>query len=224
MLSLEEKIDQTRKILSTLLTDYSPKDIFVAWTGGKDSTALLYYWKKILEKKKAISPRAINIDTGLKFPEIIEFRDNLAQNWKISLEVVRPDISLLNYPIAKDKVQCCYDLKVVPLKKGIKKLNIKVLLTGIRGDEHSSRQERKVIEERKEPFYLQVNPLLAWTELDVWTFLYRENIPYCILYEQGYRSLGCMPCTKKVVAKEERAGRDREKEEKLAYLTSLGYF
>ncbi len=224
VLSLEDKIAKSNELLENILRSYPEDKIFVSWTGGKDSTTVLYLWKNLLEKKNINKVKALSIDTGLKFPEIVAFREEISLLWNIELHIAKPDVNLLHYEIAKDKVKCCYDLKIVPLKQSIKTLGIEVLLTGLRRDEHKFRKQRDYKEQRENPDYLQVNPILDWTELDIWTFLYKENVPFCSLYEKGYRSLGCIPCTKMVTGGEERAGRDREKEEKLAYLTSLGYF
>jgi phosphoadenosine phosphosulfate reductase len=70
-----------------------------------------------------------------------------------------------------------------------------------------------------------VNPILDWTELNIWAFITGENLPYCELYHEGYRSLGCVPCTRPASADaDERAGRDPEKERQLEILKGLGYF
>ncbi|SDN71494.1 phosphoadenylylsulfate reductase (thioredoxin) [Desulfonauticus submarinus] len=220
---LEAKIIFTEQCFEEAYKKY--KNIFVAWTGGKDSTVALFLWKRFLEQKNPNEKvKALNIDTGLKFPEIIEFRDKWAKEWNIDLLIVRPKVNLLHYDIAKDKVKCCRDLKILPLQEAIKEKQIEVLITGIRGDEHPDREKRQCFEKRNSPSYMQLNPLLEWKEIDIWTFTYKEKLPYCSLYDKGYRSLGCMPCTSLTFDSEERSGRDKEKESKLSILTSLGYF
>ena len=76
---------------------------------------------------------------------------------------------------------------------------------------------------------LEVNPILDWTEMDVWSHIAEAGLPYCSLYGQGYRSLGCMPCTVLPTGgtgagEDERAGRDPDKEAQLGLLRDLGYF
>jgi len=224
-LHLEKKISQTQKIFEQVYARFAPDKIAVAWTGGKDSTTVLWLWKNFLRKKEyGANPKALNVDTGLKFPEIIKFRDHLQANWKIDLIIARPEVTLETYPIAQNKVACCRDLKIIPLQKAVRAHGLTTLLTGLRFDEHPSREKRDYFEQRKDPEYMQVNPILHWREMDIWSYIMQENLPYCFLYEQGYRSLGCKPCTRLPEGEGERSGRDKEKEDQLSVLNSLGYF
>jgi len=224
-MNLQEKVKLTREIFKRILSFAQHKNIYVAWTGGKDSTVTLYLWVRFLEEKGFIGkPGAINLDTGLKFPEIISFRDQIAGRWAIDLHVMKPDIDITGYAVAKDKVACCRDLKVKPLKQAVQEQRVEVLITGIRKDEHPARGNREEVEEKSDPSYLQANPILHWTEMDIWSYIIQQNLPYCDLYEQGYTSLGCMPCTRRATGEGERSGRAGEKEESLDVLRSLGYF
>ncbi len=224
-MNLREKVNLTRKVFERVLSSAGHKGVFVAWTGGKDSTVTLCLWSRFLEEKGFNGkPAAISLDTGLKFPEIIRFRDDIAKGWNIDLHVISPGIDITGYPVARDKVVCCRDLKVEPLKEAITGLNAMALITGIRNDEHPDRTNREQIEQRSDPLYFQVNPILHWTEMDIWSFIVQENLPYCGLYDQGYTSLGCMPCTRKATGHGERSGRAGEKEQSLGVLRSLGYF
>jgi len=93
----------------------------------------------------------------------------------------------------------------------------------VRADENPARQGLALLEERQG--YLQANPILHWTEMDVWAHTTQRGLPYCALYDQGYRSLGCVPCTRLAApGLGERGGRDAEKEARMAELHALGYF
>lgn len=222
---LEEKIEQTRNYLHQGLSVACSSRIAVAWTGGKDSTVALALWREVLrgQNQDALPVLALNLDTGLKFPEIIEFRDRIAKMWGVALSVVRPGLELADYPVAEDPVQCCRDLKIVPLHKAIADMDIKLLITGLRADEHPDRLFRSWKEQRSNPDYIMLNPLIHWTEMDIWAFTLQSGLPYCALYEHGYRSLGCKPCTSSPDLTE-RSGRNQAKEDKLHILRSLGYF
>ncbi len=221
---LSQKLEVSRTKLEKLIPQYPPERIYVAWTGGKDSTVVLYLWADVLAR---LAPwtrvRAVNIDTGVKFPQTLQFRDKKALEWDIALEVFKPDKDLSCYPVAEDRVSCCADLKIAPLRRAVKDLGIEFLLTGIREDEHHSRRDRDYFQSGNTGC-MQVNPLLHWTEIDVWSFIWREKLGYCNLYDEGYRSLGCKPCTEKPRGAEERSGRDGTKEDNLEALRSLGYF
>lgn len=223
--TLDDKIRETESYLSQLLNDADPSAVRVAWTGGKDSTLVLYIWRVLLEHHGLGPVKAINLDTGCKFPEVMAFRDRLAVEWDVDLHVARPDVVLEGYPLAVDTLECCQDLKIGPLKKAIRDTGASHLLTGIRRDEHPDRAGRLAMEERFDPAHLMVNPILDWTESDIWAFHARFGLSYCELYDAGFRSLGCQPCTK--INRNnvgERSGRNRAKERSLKTLTSLGYF
>ncbi|MFP4257544.1 MAG: phosphoadenosine phosphosulfate reductase family protein [Desulfovermiculus sp.] len=222
---LEEKIELARNYLHQALSMTAPGRIAVAWTGGKDSTVALALWREVLGggNESTQPARALNLDTGLKFPEIIEFRDRISAMWGVALSIVRPGVELTDYPVAEDPVQCCRDLKILPLHKAIADLDIKLLITGLRADEHSDRFSRSWKEQRNNPDYTMLNPLIHWTEMDIWAFTLQSGLPYCALYDHGYRSLGCKPCTSSP-GRTERSGRNKVKEDKLHILHSLGYF
>lgn len=220
-MTLAEKIDLSLQRLNDVLGRFGPRTA-VGWTGGKDSTVVLALWRRILaDAFPGMAVRAVNLDTGCKFPEVLEFRDRLARLWELDLHVARPKVDLKRYPLAADPLSCCRDLKIKPLEEAITELGIPALLTGVRADENPNRAHRPWLEDHGGHF--RAAPILEWTELDVWTFLVREDIPWCSLYDAGYRSLGCVPCTN-LSAAGERSGRDSRKEENMERLRSLGYF
>jgi phosphoadenosine phosphosulfate reductase len=229
MPTLEEKILHSEALLSGLLDqtleEGGPERVRVAWTGGKDSTVALFIWKLLLEHAGAGPVRAISLDTGCKFPEVLAFRDRMAAEWGVDLLIARPEVSLEGYPLAADALACCRELKVEPLKKALRDTQATHLVSGIRRDEHPDRAGRREFEHRTAPDHTMVNPLLDWTETDIWAFHARFDLPHCGLYDQGYRSLGCKPCTTLPDGHGgERSGRSREKESVMSALTGLGYF
>jgi len=220
MHSLQDKLATTWQLLKSLAAKHDPARIAVAWTAGKDSTVVLDLWRDVLGSPVT----AINLDTGCKFPEILALRDRLAGEWGVTLHVARPLPEDIPAVTAADKLACCGALKVRPLRRLMAALGIDVLLTGIRADENPSRTGLTHLEQREG--YAQANPILDWTEMDVWAHTTAHGLPYCTLYDQGYRSLGCVPCTARVsgAGQGEREGRDQEKEARMAELRALGYF
>lgn len=228
-MSLDEKVAGVRQVFEELWSQVGTGglgDVVLAWSGGKDSTLLLRLWLDFLQERGVRAPvQALSLDTGLKFPEVLEFRDRTAQEWGVEVVCVRPDVDVQGYPAARNPTQCCYDLKIAPLKRAILEQGLGVLLSGVRRDEHPNRADREYREQRHDPEYTIIQPMLDFTEADVWSYLLMHGVPYCRLYEKGYRSLGCRPCT--VLpdeAGEERSGRSAEKERAMESLRALGYF
>ena len=230
-MSLDAKIDGARQLLREVLAQHGPDRVAVAWTGGKDSTLALALWRDVLRRDApGATPLALNLDTGCKFPEVLVFRDGLAARWGVDLRIARPRVAP-GHAVAVDRAACCRDLKVLPLLRALRELDAAVLLTGIRRDEHPDRAERPAREPVADPPHLRVHPVLEFTEMDVWAATMQLGLPHCELYDRGYRSLGCVPCTLPPDAVAggaegggERAGRAADKEAMLASLHALGYF
>lgn len=231
---LDDKLARARLVLDALLAEpgLTPDQTVVAFTGGKDSSVALHLWRTALGACGCGPLRAVSIDTGLKFPEVTAFRDELADKWGVELILARPGVELSGYPAAVDKVSCCRDLKIAPLGVALRGMGARALVSGIRRDENPARQNLPYAELRPEtelmPAHWQLNPLLDWTEVDVWAFITGQGLPYCPLYHQGYRSLSCRPCTALAGGQHgdgcERCGRDADKERQMETLRSLGYF
>lgn len=219
---LSDKIALARHRLDDVWQRFGAQ-VLVGWTGGKDSTVVLHLWRDVVRcHAPEAAIRALSLDTGWKFPEVVAFRDALAREWGVRVHVARPAVGP-GYPVAADPVTCCRDLKITPLQAALEALQCPALLTGVRADEHPQRTLGAWWEEQVQPAHVRVAPLLEWTEMDVWTYMVRNAVPWCVLYDQGYRSLGCIPCTSRS-GPGERSGRDARKEARMEQLRSLGYF
>jgi phosphoadenosine phosphosulfate reductase len=132
-----------------------------------------------------------------------------------------------------DSVAGNHLLKTVPLKEFIRRRGLKALATAIRWDEQPARAEERYFSPRQQPQHMRVQPLLHFTERDIWSIIHTFGIPYCSLYEQGYRSLGPRSSTKRfselpawlqdLTQSPERQGRGQDKEAAMQRLRSLGY-
>ena len=224
--SLQEKVERSRERLQRIASDNDPSTVYVAWTGGKDSSVVLWLWRTVLRElfpDNPPLPQALRVTTGLEFSEIESFCRTLVQEWGVAEIRAWADTESAPEEPGRDAVTCCRKLKIEPLRGAVSANGAQVLLTGLRQDEHSGRSERSVFETRKDPHYLQANPILEWTEMDIWSLVLSESMPYCSLYEQGYRSLDCSPCTARSEIAE-RGGRNPDKEQQMEILRSMGYF
>lgn len=152
------------------------------------------------------------LDTGYHFWETLMFREKIASEWQINVIDLYRDSrwdvfakqNTRSLPIA-DPNLCCYLHKVQPMQKALK--DIKAWISGIRRDQTSVRAHAKILE-LQEDGLLKINPLLNWTKVDVKNYMKENNLPAHPLYEKGYRSVGCAPCTVAIgVHDDERAGR-----------------
>ncbi|MDY0884140.1 sulfate adenylyltransferase subunit CysD [Dongia soli] len=235
------------------------------WSLGKDSNVMVWLAKKAFFGHVPFP--VMHIDTGKKFPEMYAFRAQYAHDWHLNLitddcpPVEETDASLP--PAARSAAR-----KTLGLKNAIAKYGFNGIIAGIRRDEESVRAKERVFSPRgsegswdfrQQPpefwdyfntnlpagTHLRVHPLLHWTEIDIWRYIRREQIPIVDLYfakdGKRYRSLGDQDITSPVASTAatideiiaelegtktpERAGRamDRETEDAFERLRAAGY-
>ncbi len=152
------------------------------------------------------------IDTGYHFWETATFREKIASEWKINVIDLYRDSrwdvfvhqNIRNLPV-DDPNLCCYLHKVQPMQKALK--DVKAWISGIRRDQTSVRANAKILE-LQEDGLLKINPLLNWKKADIQGYMEEHHLPVHPLYEKGYKSVGCAPCTIAIgVDDDERAGR-----------------
>lgn len=161
--------------------------------------------------------RIITLDTGRLFPETLNLIDETNEHYKISIEVFFPDYRKVQkmvkekginlfYKSVENRKLCCDIRKVEPLTRALS--GMKAWITGIRKDQTIDRFHTRLIEWDKGFNLFKINPLYLWTEKMVWEYIHTNKVPYNKLYDQGYRSIGCQPCTRPVGKDEDpRAGR-----------------
>jgi phosphoadenosine phosphosulfate reductase len=142
------------------------------------------------------------LDTGYHFAETYAYRDRIAREWKLNLVNLLPRQTVaeqeaefgLLYQSSPD--QCCKHRKVEPLFRAV--AEYRVWLTGLRREQARSRtalEERAIFALPEGKQVLKLAPLAAWTTRDVWYACEQLAIPLLPLYERGYSSIGCEPCT-----------------------------
>ncbi len=155
------------------------------------------------------------IDTGYHFQEVYDYRDRMAAKWKLNLVNLRPRQSVAQqeaqfgvlHQSAPDR--CCALRKVEPLFAALEAYD--VWFAGLRRQQSPSRatleiDERFVLPSGKH--LRKISPLARWSAADVWTYAREHGIPELPLYDRGYTSIGCEPCTSvPVTADDLRSGR-----------------
>ena len=142
------------------------------------------------------------LDTGYHFPETYEYRDHMTRRWGINLVIVIPEISRQEQEARHGLLcqthpdQCCKLRKVEPLLRALAEYEI--WFTGLRREQSPTRANLEQVETHKLPSgkeLTKVSPLARWTWKDVWSYLRANEIEYLPLYNRGYPSIGCEPCT-----------------------------
>lgn len=224
------------------------KNMCMLWSIGKDSTVLLCLARKAFFGHVPFP--LVHIDTHYKIPEMIEYRNRLAREWKLDMIYGENRDALdkkMTFPDGQvSRIECCRRLKTEALANTLSgewtryRMNHTTglyevdanrepytgVIVGVRADEEGSRSKERYFSPRdknndwdigeqppefwgqyKTDFapgtHVRIHPLLDWTELDIWEYIKRENVPVVSLYFNNgsgkrYRSLGCYPCTSPV--------------------------
>ena len=158
------------------------------------------------------------LDTQLLFPETIALQKRLEDFFDVKIESLfpeqTPDEQAVEYgPELWNRKPdlCCTLRKVIPLQKKLDELA--VWITGLRRQQSETRKRTQILElyhfdVLRDRYILKLNPMSNWSREAVWAYLKENKIPYNPLADRGYRSIGCMPCTRPTASGEdERAGR-----------------
>lgn len=157
------------------------------------------------------------LDTGRLFPETYDVIDKTNARYKMKMKIYFPDaqevekmvnnlgINLFYNSIDNRKL-CCGIRKTEPLKRALSGLD--AWITGLRSSQSVTRLNMQVAEWDEVNNLIKINPLINWTEDEVNKFIKQNNIPYNLLHDKGFPSIGCQPCTRSVSPGEDlRAGR-----------------
>ena len=152
------------------------------------------------------------IDTGFHFPETLAYRDEIRRRFGIELVELHPIMPREEFAAthgldlyARNPDLCCHINKVEPLKRHLP--GVRAWINGRRHDQTATRQGIRAIEAFQGDLH-KVNPLASWTSRETFAYMERHGIPTHPLFDQGYASIGCAPCTRPVVPGEnERDGR-----------------
>jgi phosphoadenosine phosphosulfate reductase len=205
------KIYQAQELVEEAVKRHKDK-VAVCCSFGSCSVVVLHLALKFKSDIKVIFN-----NTGVEYPETIEYKNRLQQIWDLNLIETKPIKSFwqcvkeYGFPeprvtYAKSKVgrtylpKCCYYLKDLPLKKACEEFGIEAVLTGVRAAESHVRmftiaQKGMVYFTKRYGGIWRYHPIALWTQEDVWKYLRNNNIPINPVYLKGIPRSGCMPCT-----------------------------
>ena len=156
------------------------------------------------------------VNTGFQFKETDSVKEALKKKRNLNLIEYSPLLSIEEQTLKygsklydRNPDVCCKLRKVEPIQRALQEVD--AWITGLRRDQATTRQNLEVVELNYKgdgkPL-TKVNPLTYWTKKEVWNYIQTNKLPYNTLYDQGYMSIGCKPCTRPVQqGEDERTGR-----------------
>ena len=210
-LNKEFQNSSPQEVISFFLLNYPEKIAFATSLGIEDQVIT----EMIVSINKSI--KIFTLDTGRLFQETYDLIQKTNSRYKINIEIYFPDTRQVEkmvkekginlfYESIENRKLCCHVRKIELLKRVIN--NFDFWITGLRKKQSEIRANDKLIEWDKVNGLIKVNPLIKWTEKDVWNYIKEKNIPYNSLHNKGFKSIGCVPCTRAVEDSEDsRSGR-----------------
>ena len=147
------------------------------------------------------------LDTGRLFPETYSTWSRTIEQYRIRVKAYYPDEEQIGsfvtdngpnafYESVELRQQCCHIRKVVPLKKALE--GQAVWITGLRAEHSGFRNNLDIIEWDEDRKLIKYNPLLHWTTAEVTAYIKQHSVPNNPLFDKGFISIGCAPCTRAI--------------------------
>ncbi len=260
-LSLNAKIHIAKIVIEDSIEQFNRQAI--VWSAGKDSTVVLNLVREVFLSRNLKIPPAILIDHGQHYDETYDLVNKISAEWGFKVLYAKNDdfiskvnngkvliddldednineLKKINFDFNKKYMDYSLEtfegnhlLKTVPFNNTVGKYRFDALYTGVRWDENDARSMETFISKRNKPEHYRVQPIILFTERDVWDYMFDRKLPVHPLYYSGYRSIDGKYDSKKISDKpaweqdldntEERAGRAQDKEKMMERLREFGY-
>ncbi len=195
------KDKDTKELLEYFLKKYRGKIAFSSSFGAEDQVLT------DLILKIDANAKIFTLDTGRLPYETYDVMDRTNLKYQTKIRVYFPrskDVEKLYqeqgingfYESIENRKECCYARKIVPLKRALN--GVDVWITGLRAEQSSTRELMQLFEWDEGNRVIKLNPLILWSESDVWDYIRENGVPYNALHDKGYPSIGCAPCTRAV--------------------------
>jgi phosphoadenosine phosphosulfate reductase len=197
--------------LNFLTDNYPGKVIFTTSFGYEDQviTDIIF--------KNDIPVKVVTLDTGRLFEETYKVYRSTLERYGKSITAYFPPAKEVEkmltekgpfsfYESVENRKECCYIRKVIPLKRALEGMS--VWITGLRSSQSENRSNLSEVEWDEGNKIVKFNPLLDWSPDQVKEYVKEHNVPYNVLHDRGFVSIGCEPCTRAIREGEDfRAGR-----------------
>ncbi len=199
-LNFAEKVARSLDLIERGYKEFGD-GLVVANSLGKDSSVIWHLAKRVNPKI-----RGFIVTTRFKPPETKKFMAEEVGRYPELKVFSNDEAEVADKLYSTDPDKCCEILKVQPTRQAVKEMGVSCWVTGLRCTEGRTRTDFKEIQELDKGL-IKLNPILVWYEREVWQYLALNGVNVNPLYLEGYRSLGCSPCTKIAQGIDERAGR-----------------
>jgi phosphoadenosine phosphosulfate reductase len=209
---LEHLEGQTQPEMIALLCGLFPGKVTFSTSFGFEDQVITH---QILSNNLPVS--IFTLDTGRLFPETYSVWSRTIERYETKIKAYYPDAEKLQnlieekgpnlfYESPENRKDCCGVRKVEPLKRALK--GNKIWITGLRAEQSAARQDLQPIEYDEVHDVIKYHPIFNWTTDETRDYINQFNIPYNILHDRGFISIGCAPCTRAIRPGEDfRAGR-----------------
>lgn len=210
MSELQQKIEQVVAILTETIRDFAPVT-FANSLGAEDMVLT-----DIIDRYQ-LAIDMFSLDTGRLPQETYDLMQTVRERYKTPLRIYFPNVKQVEAYVSENGVNgfyqsielrkaCCHIRKVEPLRRALQGKH--AWMTGIRHEQATSRLSLKVSAYDMGNRMQKVNPLLEWSNAEVWEYLRQYEVPYNKLHDKFYPSIGCAPCTRPITPGEDiRSGR-----------------
>lgn len=210
MTELQARIEQVVTILTETVRDYAPVT-FANSLGAEDMVLT-----DIIDRHQ-LNIDMFSLDTGRLPQETYDLMQTVRERYKTTLRIYFPNVKQIEAYVTDNGVNgfyesielrkaCCHIRKVEPLRRAL--YGKHAWVTGVRREQASTRLDLKVSAYDMSNRMQKVNPLLEWSNAEVWGYLKQYEVPYNKLHDRFYPSIGCAPCTRAVTPGEDiRSGR-----------------
>ncbi len=201
----------TKQILGFAAEKFGPDLVFATSLGAEDQVLT-----DLIVKSKLNIP-VVTLDTGRLFEETFDLLAETEKYYGIRIRVYSPDAKELEDLVNAHGIHCfrrsvelrklcCRVRKISPLKRAL--AGKKLWICGLRREQSVTRSDIGILEDDPANGLLRLNPLADWSEERVWDYIRAHNVPYNVLHDRGFPSIGCACCTRAVRRIEDvRAGR-----------------